>query len=160
MSDKERAANSVQLDTWTGEFGNRYIERNSYEPWKLPLGVTAFERMLGSISLDSILEVGSNIGQNLIYLSALRKGRGGLYAVEPNRKAFETLNANPDIALEQSWNCDAFSLPLDDASVDLAFTAGVLIHISPDDLLRATSEIVRVSRRYVLCEEYFSHDQV
>jgi hypothetical protein len=44
-----------------------------------------------------------------------------------------------------------------DASVDLAFTAGVLIHIAPADLGQATDEIVRVARKYVLCAEYFAH---
>ena len=43
-----------------------------------------------------------------------------------------------------------------DGSVDLAFTCGVLIHVHPDELLEVCGEIVRVSRRYVLCAEYFS----
>ena len=62
--------------------------------------------------------------------------------------------------LEKAWNRDAFQLPLADLSIDLVFTAGVLIHIAPDDLGRATGEIVRVARKYVLCIEYFSHTAV
>ncbi len=41
------------------------------------------------------------------------------------------------------------------ASVDLAFECGVLIHVSPDDLLRSYQEIHPVSRAYVLSIEYF-----
>jgi hypothetical protein len=32
----------------------------------------------------------------------------------------------------------------------------VLIHIAPDDLPRALAQIHRVSRRYILCAEYFA----
>jgi len=36
------------------------------------------------------------------------------------------------------------------------FTAGVLIHIAPEHLSRATDEIMRVSKKHVLCIEYYS----
>lgn len=39
--------------------------------------------------------------------------------------------------------------------MDLVFTCGVLIHVHPDDLLTACSQIVRCARKYVVCVEYF-----
>jgi pseudaminic acid biosynthesis-associated methylase len=48
----------------------------------------------------------------------------------------------------------AFELPFRDAYFDLAFTSGVMIHISPDDLGTAMDEIYRVSRRYIVAIEY------
>jgi hypothetical protein len=48
----------------------------------------------------------------------------------------------------------ARELPFADDSFDLVFTTGVLIHQSPDELPRVMDEIVRCSRRYVLCGEY------
>jgi hypothetical protein len=48
----------------------------------------------------------------------------------------------------------ARELPFPDAGFDLVFTTGVLIHQSPDELPRVMDEIVRCSRRYVLCGEY------
>jgi pseudaminic acid biosynthesis-associated methylase len=147
-----------QLDAWTGEFGEKYIERNSLEDWKIPYGMEAFRRMLGGVSFESILEVGSNVGLNLHFISNITEGRTKLYAVEPNKKAFEMLISSQNgLKLEKAFNCDAFKIPLADESIDLVFTAGVLIHIHPNDLLKAMSEIVRVSKRYVLCMEYFSH---
>ena len=151
---------TTQLQAWKGAFGDAYVERNAFADWKLKPGVRAFGRILGARRPASILEVGSNVGLNLVFLDALLKGAAKLYAVEPNTKAFERLAAQTRVALEQAWNCDAFRLPLPDASVDLAFTAGVLIHIAPRDLGRATDELVRVAKRYVLCIEYFSREPV
>jgi ubiquinone/menaquinone biosynthesis C-methylase UbiE len=48
----------------------------------------------------------------------------------------------------------ARELPFADDSFDLVFTTGVLIHQSPEELPRVMDEIVRASRRYVLCGEY------
>lgn len=144
-----------QLGEWGSQFGNDYVERNDFAEWKIEPGVEAFRRMVGGLELDSILEVGSNIGLNLIYLDTLFGGKVKLHAVEPNKKAYDRLIKNK-INLAQAWNCDGFHLPLPDASVDLVLTNGVLIHIAPDDLGPITDEIVRVSKKYVLCSEYFS----
>lgn len=62
------------------------------------------------------------------------------------------------MGLTESWNCDAFNLPLSDNAIDLVFTSGVLIHIHPDKLGKAADEIVRVAGKYVLCLEYFSNE--
>lgn len=153
---QERNQRTGQVQEWAAKFGNDYVERNEFAEWKIKPGVEAFRRMIGGLHLDSILEVGSNIGLNLIFIDALFQGKVGLHAVEPNRKAYDRLVTNK-INLVKAWNCDGFALPLPDASVDLVFTNGVLIHVAPVDLGRLTDEIVRVSKRYVLCSEYFSH---
>lgn len=149
-----------QLKAWTGRFGDEYTDRNEFAEWKMKPGVEAFRRILGNLKTKSILEVGSSIGLNLLFINALLEGKVKLYAVEPNTKAFKRLLANPGMRLANAWNCDGFQLPLSDDSIDLVFTAGVLIHIRPDDLGVFTDEIVRVAKKYVLCIEYFSHDPV
>ncbi len=147
-----------QLNFWQGSTGNEYIERNKFEEWKLSPGIAAFKKILQHFKFKSVLEVGSNIGLNLIYLNRLYDQALDLFAVEPNIAAFNRLTSQPQlINLTKAWNCNAFNLPLEDGSIDLVFTSGVLIHIAPEDLQRATDEIVRVSRKYVLCIEYFSH---
>lgn len=151
---------SPQLRAWSGDFGDKYVDRNEYAEWKVGKGMEAFRRILEGIEINSILEVGSNIGLNLLYIDRLFKSGIDLYAVEPNRKAFDKLLSQKLIQTKSAWNCDTFKLPLADSSIDLVFTAGVLIHIAPDDLGRATNEIVRVARKYVLCIEYFSHEPV
>ena len=161
MSDnnpERRSAKTRQLQAWEGGFGEEYIERNDFEEWKMEYGVKAFRRIFKGIKPDSILEVGSNIGRNLYFIDNVLNKSAKLYALEPNRKAYERLiSPGNGLKLEAAYNCDAFSIPLSDSSVDLTFTAGVLIHIAPDDLGRAVDEIIRVSRKYVLCIEYFSH---
>lgn len=165
QTDKPRnssVAVTPQLQAWTGQFGDEYVNRNEYAAWKMELGVEAFRRILGGLDIESALEVGSNIGLNLLFINELFKGSVKLYAVEPNRKAFDRLvsETHTGMRLEKAWNCDAFQLPLPESSIDLVFTAGLLIHIAPDDLDRATHEVVRVARKYVLCIEYFSQTPV
>ncbi len=157
MTQNSSRAATHQLKAWTGRFGDEYADRNDYADQKMKPGVAAFRRMLGRLNLESVLEVGSNIGLNLLFINELFKGSVKLYAAEPNRKAFDRLISQTHMRLEKAWNCDALQLPLEDSSIDLVFTAGVLIHIAPGDLAHATDEIVRVARKYVLCVEYFSH---
>lgn len=147
-----------QLKFWTGEFGNAYWRRNQMTPEKLKSGVKAYRRIFRGIKVHSVLEVGSNIGVQLAVIRKLLKSKVKLYAVEPNKTAFSILSGNKDLQLTRAYNCDVFRLPFKDSSVDLVFTSGVLIHIAPDSLLRATREIVRVAKRYVLCIEFFSHE--
>ncbi len=149
-----------QIKAWAGQFGDEYVDRNEYADWKMGPGTEAFRRILGGLKMQSVLEVGSSIGLNLLFINEVLKGSIKLYAVEPNRKAFDELMSQKRVRLEKAWNCDGFQLPLDDSSVDIVFTAGVLIHIAPADLSRITDEIVRVARKYVLCIEYFSHEPV
>ena len=51
-------------------------------------------------------------------------------------------------------------LPFRERWFDLVFTFGVLIHQPDDTLPLMMAEVVRTSRRYVLCGEYFSDDTV
>jgi hypothetical protein len=44
-------------------------------------------------------------------------------------------------------------------SFDLVFTTTVLIHIAPEQLQQAMTEIVRCADKYVLCGEYFAPNE-
>ena len=150
-----------QLEEWKGEFGQDYIARNQITEDKLKPGTTAFGRMLHKATgIDSIFEIGANIGLNQYYLNSLFKGSVSLNAIEPNEQAYAELVNGEHFKLDQSWNCAGFELPCEDASFDLVFTSRVLIHIAPEDLLQMTSEIVRVSKKYVLCCEYFNDNPI
>ncbi len=146
-----------QLTTWKGKFGEDYIDRNLLTEEKKKDGTEGFKRIFSGIQVESVLEVGSNIGNNLHFLRAVLGDGVKIFSVEPNEKAYNILTSESGPKVDQAWNCDGFSLPVEDGAVDLAFTAGVLIHVDPDDLPDITGEIVRASRRYVLCIEYFSH---
>lgn len=148
-----------QLSEWRGDFGDAYVGRNM--ALDHAQGETVFSRMLAKVKTEirSALEVGCNVGNNLAYLNHIFPDSVELLGVEPNEKAFSIFQQRCPF-VKTSWNCSGYSLPLEDNSVDLVFTSGVLIHIHPDRLRQITSEIVRVSKKYVLCLEYFSHTPV
>ena len=133
---------------WAGEFGDDYVARNQAAgDGRRPF----WEARLARIEAGSALEVGCNVGANVQWLAELL-GAGNVAAVDVNERALEILRARvPDVDARKA---SARALPFDDASFDLVFTTGVLIHQPPDELPRVMDEIVRCSRRYVLCGEY------
>jgi pseudaminic acid biosynthesis-associated methylase len=151
-----------QLALWRSRFGVDYAQRNNNritEEGQRRL-VRDWGRMLAHAVTprpESALEVGCNIGRNLL---ALKRMVATVSAVEPNADAVAIARAHPELAGVRIDEGDGFSLPYADAGVDLVFTSGVLIHVAPDDLGRMVDEIVRVARHYVLCIEYFSHEPV
>ena len=144
-----------QLETWSGEFGRAYTERNQID-WQRRL--PTFRKILDGLELQRVLEVGCNRGHNLRAFLEILGPEADILGIEPGRYARELARQlSPGFAVLAG---SADDLPLKDASADLVFTAGVLIHIAPADLPRALSEIVRVSRRYILAMEYFSEEPV
>ena len=151
-----------QLREWTGQFGLDYTERNSFSPaqvdelWVKNYGVSRTEmnrRFLSDLPRDAhILEVGCNLGNQLVLLQEM--GFTNLYGVEVQEHALEAARArNRNLQLTLA---SAFDLPFEDGYFDLVFTAGVLIHISPDDLPVALDEIHRCTGQYVMGSEYYS----
>lgn len=151
---------NYQLEHWISALGNNYTRRNLPSAWKVRTGVRAYRRIFTNLKISSVLEVGCSIGLNLLILDKIYKGKIKLYAVEPNKKAFNFLTKRDYIKLAGAWLTDAVQIPLTDNSIDLVFTSGVLIHIAPKNLLETTREIVRVAKGFVLCIEYFSHEPV
>ncbi|MFW8600412.1 pseudaminic acid biosynthesis-associated methylase [Desulfobacterota bacterium M19] len=148
-----------QLKLWRSEFGWQYAERNNN-----CIAANDQRRLVrdwGKILTHAInpqpenaLEIGCNIGRNIL---ALRNLIADVRGIEPNQHAVEFANKlfGKDKFPVQAG--DGFNLPFDDNTFDLVFTSGVLIHVSPDDLKTMTNEIMRVSRQYIVCIEYFSH---
>lgn len=149
------------LRSWQGSFGAEYIERNRATADVTSDAVIVFRRILetsGILSqVNSVLEVGANVGINLFGLRQVLGPKALLAAVEPNVLACEELRRNEGLQLAEVIESDAYRVPLPDESYDLVLTNGVLIHIPPDRLSQAMNEIVRISRCFVLCSEYFSH---
>lgn len=149
------------LASWRGNFGTSYIERNQATAEVTHEAADVFRRVLGSCGLigqiTSVLEIGANVGINLIGLRQVLGPEARLSAVEPNPRACEALRQNREARLESVFEADAYRIPAADDSFDLTFTNGVLIHVPPARLPDAMREIVRVSKRFVLSSEYFSH---
>jgi pseudaminic acid biosynthesis-associated methylase len=151
-----------QLREWTGQFGLDYTNRNSLTPaqvdelWIKNYGFSRTElnrKFLSGIPTDArILEVGCNLGNQLLLLQNL--GYTNLWGVEVQKYALSAARARTHNI--QLTLASAFDLPYEDGYFDLVFTAGVLIHISPEDLPVALHEIHRCSRKYVMGSEYYA----
>lgn len=153
-TDKTTPEASRLEGLWAGQFGNAYIDRNK----DAGEGRERFwKSFLSKYTVGSALEVGCNIGGNLRWIAPRMKGQG-LFAVDINPQAVREIRKNfPDINV---LCLPARQLCFRDAYFDLVFTAGVLIHQPESTLPLVMSEIVRCSRKYVLCLEYYALETV
>lgn len=137
-------------DLWAGSFGNDYTDRNREAGKRRN---QFWNSLLTEFPARRVLEVGCNVGANLQYIAGIVAPEG-VYGVDINRKALNELRANlPDI--NALW-CPARELPFRCNWFDLVLTVGVLIHQPESTLPRAMTEVVRCSRRYILCAEYYA----
>jgi spore coat polysaccharide biosynthesis protein SpsF len=145
------------LHAWSGEFGDRYTERNVLDADAIRGRVRTWSRIVGAMHGDlpkSALEVGTNRGLNLAALPKVLDLE--LWGVEPNASARAKVVADGLLPAERMLEGFGHELPLADGAVELAFTSGVLIHVDPSLLARTVKEIHRVSSKYVLAIEYFA----
>ena len=145
-----------QESFWAGEFGDAYIERNTLETL-VPARMSLFSRILGrAAGISSVMEFGPNIGANLFAIHMLLP-KAELKCVEINAAAVKTLKTYPWMAkvVHGSFTDTDY-----DNEADLAFTSGVLIHISPDRLPKAYENLYRAARKYVMVCEYYNRTPV
>lgn len=145
---------TAQENFWAGEFGDNYIGRN--DDLQIIAGnINLFSKILTITSgIKSIIEFGSNIGNNLKALRALIPD-SQMAAIEINQKAVESLK-------QQDVKVYAQSI-LDfkpDSKWDLAFIKGVLIHINPDELQSVYEKLYNSSKKYILVAEYYNPSPV
>ena len=112
---------------WSGEFGNKYQERNN-EKKLLDCKQNMFKEVFKNIrNADSLIELGANIGMNIKAIKKIYKGLTDIRAIEINNEACKILRTieNCDV-LQKSiidYNCDK--------KFDICLTMGLLIHIQP-----------------------------
>lgn len=145
----EKDSEALRLEAlWSGEFGNAYVERNrSVAEGRRPF----WQMVLAEFPMRNALEVGCNIGGNLHWIAQGIPSRH-VFGVDINEQALAELRHNVP-GVNAIWS-PARELPFRDGWFDLVFTTGVLIHQPPETLPIVMAEIVRCSRRYVLCGEY------
>jgi pseudaminic acid biosynthesis-associated methylase len=113
------------------------------------------ERFLDDLDRDlRILEVGTNVGIQLELLERL--GFQNLYGIDIQYKAIlEAHRQRPKFNIIEG---NVLDIPFKSDFFDLVFTSGLLIHVHPDDIIKALQEIVRCTRRYVWGFEYYSDE--
>lgn len=150
---KEADFKTEQENFWAGEFGESYQDRNKGQQW-VAANTAFFSNALSScISLESITELGPNIGLNLIALQRLLPN-ANLTGVEISESACELLVQNvPNV---NAINASILDWQPEDSASDLVFTKGVLIHINPDELPRVYEKMYHASKRYLMVAEYYN----
>ena len=160
-----RGKMTKQMEEWAGKFGEEYTERNMMTADEFDkllrsrIGVYRTEQIdefLSDLELNNILEVGSNIGNQLLLLQ--KRGFKNLYGIELNRYAVEKSKERTKGKGIDIIQGSAFDIPFKDAYFDLVFTSGVLIHIPPQDINNVLDEIHRCSKKYIWGTEYFSEE--
>jgi pseudaminic acid biosynthesis-associated methylase len=165
MPDGSESGNlpeTKQGEVWRGEFGSQYSERNLLDPPELDklyqskYGVTRTvlnHSFLKDIPRStSILEVGSNLGNQLIPLHQM--GFENLNGIEIQKEIVK--NAQSRVPSAKLMEGSALNIPFRDASFDLVFTSGLLIHIAPQDLSLAMTEIHRCAKDWIWGLEYYA----
>ena len=152
---------SKQITKWKDKFGKEYTNRNALTLDELErlhennYGVSRTK--LNNIFIGKfdhsikILEVGSNIGNQLLLLQKM--GFKNLYGIEINEYAVELSKQRVNnINIIQG---SAFDIPFKNEYFDLVFTSGVLIHIAPHDINLVLNEIYRCTKEYIWGFEYY-----
>lgn len=139
-------------DLWAGQFGNDYTDRNRVE-WqtRLPFWQSAIE----FCTPGAVFEFGCNAGWNLHAIANVAPNML-LHGCDVNQKAVNEARAH---GLEvQHVGAQGIVGLYPPGSMDLVFTAGVLIHIAPADLERTMRSLVELSGRYVMAVEYHEEE--
>lgn len=145
---------SETVQFWQGEFGDDYVKRNRVN-WqeRLPFWQSAVE----FCAPTNALEIGCNAGWNLL---AIQRANPNIevFGVDVNASA---VNEAREQGIEAVCT-DALGIRKlhEPGSVDLVFTAGVLIHVAPEDLGGVMQAIIDTSARYVIAVEYEADEEV
>lgn len=135
---------------WSGAFGDEYVERHEASRL-LPAKRHMFNTMLADIDPPTnILEFGTNQGLNLLVLNEMFP-ESHLFGIEINAKAAALARKVPGVRHIANESFLEHQL---EGQCDLSFTAGVLIHLSPDALPQAYEKLYQSSRRHILMVEY------
>lgn len=150
----------MPLTKWESEFGVEYTNRNPLTCVEMDTlyekryGITRTEmdnNFLGSMDRSlEVLEVGCGGGVQLEFLKSM--GFINLTGLELGEYPCKIAQKKKLSVLQGN----VLDMPFSDGEFDLVFTSGLLIHISPVNLLTAISEIVRCSRKWIWGFEYYS----
>lgn len=141
-----------QEEFWAGKFGDEYIDRNAGDSIRAAKAALWSRILRSARGVNSVLELGANIGLNLQALHFLLP-RAALSAVEINKSAAEMLRSSGICAQVHTGSILDFA---PSQSYDLVFTMGVLIHIAPDALQVAYDALYASTNRYIVVGEYYN----
>ena len=141
---------------WEGHFGDEYISRNQSKEL-LAANLYLFSEIFRRTGkLNSVLELGCNIGMNLTAIGSICP-EIKISGIDINKKSLKLLkDKKQDYCLYNQSILDKIEVD----SADLTFTKGVLIHINPDKLDNVYENLYEKSNKYILINEYYNPEPV
>lgn len=148
-----------QEQFWAGEFGDNYIERNSYENKELIAGnINLFSKVISRCSeIKSVIEFGANIGLNLIAIKELIPSITDIRAVEINQKAADMLESRGICKKIYRQSILDF---VPEKKQDFVLIKGVCIHLNPEWLDSVYDTLYKSSSKYICVAEYYNPSPV
>jgi pseudaminic acid biosynthesis-associated methylase len=141
-----------QEQFWAKTYANDYIKKNS--SFDLKKSIEAWNKMTLKIpNIKNILECGCNIGRNLNCLNRVYP-QAKKSIIEISKPAYDHVLKTYNI--KNAYNGSIISSNFFLNSFDLVFTMGVLIHISPKNLIANMKKMFDYSNKYILIGEYFN----
>lgn len=135
---------------WEGTFGDQYTVRNDVDMPRADW----WHRVCQRYDFANVLEVGCNVGHNLRDIAQYLDEPSLAWGMDINSQALKLAKQRyPDINFVRASGLD---IPFRDQYFDMVFTAGVLIHQTPETVQSMMQEIIRVSAKYVMSIEYES----
>ena len=139
---------------WSGKFGDEYINRNKNNDL-LTSNINFFIKSLQRTKkIKNCIEFGANIGMNIKALKIIFP-KIDYYAVEINKTA--TKNLSKEIPKKNIYEESMLDFR-NKGTWDLVLIKGVLIHISPDQILEAYKRLYESTKKYLLICEYYSRN--
>lgn len=136
---------------WTGNFGDNYTKR-SIDQKAVLNNKFFFLKIFEKKKINSVLELGANIGYNILAIKKIFRKLKNITCVEINKFAYKELikikgidSINESLIKFQSKK-----------KYELVFTKGVLIHLNPNSLKNVYKKMGKFSSKYVLIAEYYN----
>ena len=137
---------------WAGNFGNKYLKRNN-KIINLRSNENLFNLALKKTKkVNSCLELGAGSGKNLICLKKRYK-KILLQAVEINSQSAKQVGKI--INENNVFNKRIIEFKTNN-NYDLVLIKGVLMHISPKELLKVYNLLFKLSKKYILICDYYN----
>jgi pseudaminic acid biosynthesis-associated methylase len=141
-----------QENFWEGQFGDQYTSRNSSKILQKNNDIFFKKIFKGINNIFSVLELGCNIGNNLISLKKIYK-KSSFTGVEINKEACKKIIKRDSAINVINSSINNFKTK---NKFDLVICKGVLIHIHPKQLKSIYKKIYNLSKKYILIAEYYS----
>jgi len=135
-----------------GKFGDDYTKRSTISESLLKRRAETLKQIIDPLRPMGIVEIGCNIGINLVAISIFLAFPNWVCGVEPNERARRIA----EISNMKVYPDSGQNLKFLDEFADLLFTCGLLIHCELGEAEKIVREMMRVSKKYLLFMEYFN----